>query len=424
MHGKQVAAVLPCDRAPTIARDTSGAPQQRPRRRGTEADDQLRIDEPYFTIQPGLAGAHLGVVRRGMQARLAATVELEVLHGVGEVETVALESRIREGTVEQLPGRPDERPAREVLVIARLLADEHDARIAGPFPEYGLRGRLPERTVAAGLCLERQTLDRGGRRTRDRSGVLGIRACRARPATQRVLLAGLALHVGHAPVGVPDQRRDQVRLGHVLPVFLRHFRLHRPNLDARGIEYAAVVDPPGVFEGIAPGCCAFIDRRRKPDFAGTLPVGTAHRRENGPAHIGKAAFEEAAGVLDDAVLRLEPGHVPRLAVLAVGLGHRAKSHESLHLVYVPAHRLGVAREPCHVRIAAELHQVTLAVGNPPEHRIQERPAIRAAMTAGRPCHVQESLGNTWRRRGLGRWRHGRSFTVGFPPNVLRRRLVR
>ena len=43
-----------------------------------------------------------------------------------------------------LPGRADERLARAVLVVAGLLADEHDPRVRRPLAEHGLRGRLPQ----------------------------------------------------------------------------------------------------------------------------------------------------------------------------------------------------------------------------------------------------------------------------------------
>jgi hypothetical protein len=65
---------------------------------------------------------------------------------------------------QQLTGRTDERLAREVFLIAGLLADQHHARIRRTLAEHGLgaalpqvapaasRGCLPERVEAACSC--------------------------------------------------------------------------------------------------------------------------------------------------------------------------------------------------------------------------------------------------------------------------------
>ena len=56
-----------------------------------------------------------------------------------------------EDLVEHLAGRPDERLAGNILLVAGLLADEDDLRILRPFAEHGLRGVAPERAAAAAL---------------------------------------------------------------------------------------------------------------------------------------------------------------------------------------------------------------------------------------------------------------------------------
>ena len=64
---------------------------------------------------------------------------------------------LSERSVEHLAGRPDEGAAGKVLLIARLLADQHQRRIGRAFAEHGLGRILVE--MAAGaiarLCGER-----------------------------------------------------------------------------------------------------------------------------------------------------------------------------------------------------------------------------------------------------------------------------
>ena len=72
-----------------------------------------------------------------------ALLELEVLDGVREVDGAAVDARLLEPSVELPPGRPDERPSLEVLLVAGLLADEDDARPLAALAEDRLRrGRV------------------------------------------------------------------------------------------------------------------------------------------------------------------------------------------------------------------------------------------------------------------------------------------
>src|SRR5262249_6837962 len=81
---------------------------------------------------------------------------LEVFHGVGDVERLAVDTGVAQRAVEHLAGGADERRVAEVLLITGLLADEHDARVRGATAEDGLR-RVPEqRTALASLRRRRQ----------------------------------------------------------------------------------------------------------------------------------------------------------------------------------------------------------------------------------------------------------------------------
>ena len=66
---------------------------------------------------------------------------LEVLDRVGDVDLVAVDAGGGERLVEQAPRGADERMALFVLLVAGLLADEHDARVTRPLAEDGLRAR-------------------------------------------------------------------------------------------------------------------------------------------------------------------------------------------------------------------------------------------------------------------------------------------
>ena len=89
-----------------------------------------------------------------MDAALAALDEAEVLHRVRDVEPRAVQAHRGQGTIEHLARRADERRALQVLLIARLLADEHDASIGGTAAEDGL-GR-PAVELAPGAARRRR----------------------------------------------------------------------------------------------------------------------------------------------------------------------------------------------------------------------------------------------------------------------------
>ena len=102
-----------------------------------------------LALQPGLAGEHLLVVGLLVDAALAAQLELEVLDRIGDVDAAAIDAGLDQRAVEQLAGGADERPSLPVLLVTRLLADEHHRRIGWPFAEHGLGRVGPQRAVAA-----------------------------------------------------------------------------------------------------------------------------------------------------------------------------------------------------------------------------------------------------------------------------------
>ena len=86
-----------------------------------------------------------------MDALLAAHDEFEMLDRVGDVGRAPVDPGLFERRVEQLTGGADERASGEILLVARLLADEEDAGVERAFAEHRLGGAFVE--VAAGAAL-------------------------------------------------------------------------------------------------------------------------------------------------------------------------------------------------------------------------------------------------------------------------------
>ena len=85
-------------------------------------------------LQPHLAALDLVCVRPLVQPALAAHLVLEVLDRIGDEDFLARDAGIRQRLVEDAPGGPDERLAGQVLLVARLLADQHEGARRGPSP--------------------------------------------------------------------------------------------------------------------------------------------------------------------------------------------------------------------------------------------------------------------------------------------------
>src|SRR6185312_5913916 len=129
-------------------RDAKAAPEQLLRRGRSERDDQLGPDHGELGLEPRAARGQLARVGLLVQPSLAAGLPFEVLHGIGDVDLVAIDTGGHQRLVQEPSRRPDERVALPVLLIAGLLTDEHDARVTRPLAEHGLRRASIE--VAAG----------------------------------------------------------------------------------------------------------------------------------------------------------------------------------------------------------------------------------------------------------------------------------
>src|SRR5687767_15837601 len=111
------------DECSALLSHLEAAAQQGLRRGGPEAHEDAGSYQRDLRLEPWPARADLARIRFGMDAALAARLPFEVLDDIRDVHPRTADASLFEGTIEQAPGRADERMPREVLGIARLLAD-------------------------------------------------------------------------------------------------------------------------------------------------------------------------------------------------------------------------------------------------------------------------------------------------------------
>ncbi len=130
--------------APTSHAEVS--PQQRLRRRRTQAHQNLRLHHPKFSVKPGTASVDFGVSRLLVNASLSSlgSNPFEMFHDIGQIHRRSFESRFFQCLVEQLASGTNKRMTGTVLLIAGLFADKHDPRFCRTFSEDGLRRSLPQ----------------------------------------------------------------------------------------------------------------------------------------------------------------------------------------------------------------------------------------------------------------------------------------
>ena len=197
-------------------------------------------------------------------------------------------------------------------------------RVERPFAEHGLGRVLVEVAARAAARFLEQGLPRcakvsarcdlalGGERVLEAFG--GSRGIAPRPCD----------HLDLPRAGAGNQRLNERGLRHVAPIFLRHLLQHRADLKARRVEDGRVIGLPHRLERIAAGRFG-TGRARAFAHAFAVPVDRELGRKDRPAHVGKAAHEEAGGVADDMMLGLEvgdePGRAAGLVRLQVQLRH-------------------------------------------------------------------------------------------------------
>ena len=96
-----------------------------------------------------------------MDAAFAAGLPLEMFHGVGDVNFLAVDAGFHKRVIEQLACGADERFSGKIFLVAWLFAHEHELAVRCAFPENGLGAELPEIAVFAGFGGFAQFVERG-----------------------------------------------------------------------------------------------------------------------------------------------------------------------------------------------------------------------------------------------------------------------
>src|SRR5688572_473317 len=148
--------------------------EHRLRSGGAETDDNRRLHGAQLRFQPRAARLHFRRTRLLVDAPLATRLPLEVFYGVGDIHLIARDAGVGKRLVEQRARGPDKRLPLPVLLIARLLADEHHPRALRPCPEHDLCGGLIEIAPAAFVRGRAQHLQTCRLRHERRRGLLVV----------------------------------------------------------------------------------------------------------------------------------------------------------------------------------------------------------------------------------------------------------
>src|SRR6266436_2877131 len=137
-----------------------GAMEQAARRRGAERYDEFRLYDRAFAIDPPAATFDFVGVRPFVQPPLSPLLEFEMFDRVGHKDVSTRHACFRQRTVEDSTRRPDERSPREILVVSRLLADEHQSRLHRSLAWNDLRCIAIKRTAGTRRLLAAELIER------------------------------------------------------------------------------------------------------------------------------------------------------------------------------------------------------------------------------------------------------------------------
>src|SRR5690242_2976216 len=130
--------------------DALGRARECAQRRAAEGDDYPRLYGGDLAREPHVAGADVSDVRSPVKTPLTARFPSKMLHGVRDEEVAALEAGRCEAVIENLAGRADKCVPAQILLIAGLLANQHDARVRRPDADDRLRRVSPQ--IATTAC--------------------------------------------------------------------------------------------------------------------------------------------------------------------------------------------------------------------------------------------------------------------------------
>jgi hypothetical protein len=107
-----------------LLRDPKRTPQQRPYRRGTQTNDQGRVNQRQLRFEPRQASFDVGDLRRGVDSPLSSLGETKVLDGIGDIDILPSYTGFIQGLLKQPPSRTDKGNALPIFDVAGLLSHE------------------------------------------------------------------------------------------------------------------------------------------------------------------------------------------------------------------------------------------------------------------------------------------------------------
>src|SRR2546423_33495 len=125
---------------PALAGDAKRRAEDSLGRRRAKTNQQSRPNDSKLGLEPRPAGRDLARVRLLVDPAFAARLPLEVLHRVRDVNLAAIDPGFFEGAIQNLARWPDERFPREIFLIARFFAEQHQLRAFRALAEHGLGG--------------------------------------------------------------------------------------------------------------------------------------------------------------------------------------------------------------------------------------------------------------------------------------------
>src|SRR5215469_15278962 len=132
--------------------DAKSTPQQGLGCGCAETNDYLRLYQVDLDLQPLMASRDLDRIRLLVNSTFAARLPLEMLDRVGHIGDTTIDAGLFQCFIQQSAGGANKGTSLQVLLVAGLLADEHNASARLAFAEDRLSAALPEIAGAAAVC--------------------------------------------------------------------------------------------------------------------------------------------------------------------------------------------------------------------------------------------------------------------------------
>ena len=134
----------------SILSDPELFPEQGLGSRRAQGNDHPRLQQADLFLKPGIAGPHFCRSRLFVEPPAAFDRnKFEVLYCIRDVDSSAIDAGLFERRIEQSPSRPHEWMPLPVLLVSRLLADQHDLSVPRSLPEDRLSRVHPQITPSA-----------------------------------------------------------------------------------------------------------------------------------------------------------------------------------------------------------------------------------------------------------------------------------